>query len=439
MACATGPLRLVQNLEELPAEGNLKVMSMTQSQTEGQTPVQGPHPSATAGTKRLSLRGWLAGIVVLLLFVGLLVSGILERIHTNASLRTETADMAVPTVMVVEPKRAAPTQEIVLPGNVQPYIASPVFARTNGYLEHWYFDIGAHVKKGQLLAVISSPEVDQQLQQAQSNLLTAQANLELASITKDRYEGLKKSNAVSQQDVDNAVGTYNANKAIVEADQAAVRQYSALVSFEKVYAPFDGVITARNTDIGDLINSGSNANVKTDLFHIAQPGVLRVYVNVPEDFSQQTKPGLTAELKLAEFPGRMFKGKLVRTAEAINYATRTLLVEVDVNNPSGELLSGAYAEVHFKVPGGVSTYILPVDTLLFRKEGLNIAIVENGKAKLVPVTPGRDFGDSIEIVSGLHGNESVITSPPDSIVTGEAVQIATPQAASPTPAAGAKQ
>ena len=390
-------------------------------------------------TQRRSRRGWLIGGAIFLVFAGVLISGILERIHTNASLRTETADLAVPTVSVVAPKRAAPSQEIVLPGNVQPFITSPVFARTNGYLEHWYFDIGAHVKKGQLLAVIASPEVDQQLQQAQSNLLTAAANLELATITKTRYEGLKKTNAVSQQDVDNAVGTYNANKAIVEADQAAVRQYSALVSFEKVYAPFDGVITARNTDIGDLINSGSNAVVKTDLFHIAQPGVLRVYVNVPEEFSQQTTPGLTAELQLAEFPGRTFTGKLVRTAEAINYTTRTLLVEVDVNNPSGQLLSGAYAEVHFKVPGQASTYIVPVDTLLFRKEGLNVAIVENGKAKLVPVVAGHDFGTSIEIVSGLKGNESVISSPPDSILTGETVQTAAPQATPPTPAAGAKK
>jgi RND family efflux transporter MFP subunit len=415
-------------------------MMPMKSQTQGQVSMNELHSPATAGTGRRSLGGWLAGIGILILFAWLLVSGILERIHTNASLRTETADLAVPTVSVIQPKRAAPSQEIVLPGNVQPYITSPVFARTNGYLEHWYFDIGAHVKKGQLLAVIASPEVDQQLQQARSNLLTAQANLELASITKDRYQGLKKSNAVSQQDVDNAVGTYNANKAIVEADQAAVQQYSALVSFEKVYAPFDGVITARNTDIGDLINSGSNSNVKTDLFHIAQPGVLRVYVNVPEDYSQQTTPGLTADLTLAEFPGRKFTGKLVRTAESINSTTRTLLVEVDVNNPSGQLLSGAYAEVHFKVPGQVSTYILPVDTLLFRKEGLNVAIVENGKAKLVPVMPGRDFGDSIEIVSGLQGNESVIMSPPDSIVTGETVQIASPSTTPPTAvAAGGKQ
>lgn len=416
---------------------------MMRAQTQEQVPIRELHSPATTDPQRRSRRGWIAGIVVLLLFVGLLVSGILQRVHSNASLRTETADLAVPNVSVVAPKRAAPSQEIVLPGNVQPYITSPVFARTNGYLEHWYFDIGAHVKKGQLLAVIASPEVDQQLQQAKSNLATAQANLELASITKERYQGLKKTNAVSQQDVDNAVGTYNANKAIVEADQAAVQQYTALVSFEKVYAPFEGVITARNTDIGDLINSGSNSNVKTDLFHIAQPGVLRVYVNVPEEFSQQTTPGLTAELTLAEFPGRKFTGKLIRTAESISYATRTLLVEVDVNNPSGQLLSGAYAEVHFKVPGQVSTYILPVDTLLFRKEGLNVAVVEDGKAKLAPVTAGRDFGDSIEIVSGLHGSESVITSPPDSIVTGETVKITTPQPtapqAAPRPAAGAKK
>jgi RND family efflux transporter MFP subunit len=411
-----------------------------QSQTARQISMQEVQsPASGAATQRRSRRGWIIGGAIFLVFAGVLVFGILERIHTSAAVKAETADLAVPIVSVVAPQRAAPSQEIVLPGNVQPFITSPVFARTNGYLEHWYFDIGAHVKKGQLLAVIASPEVDQQLQQARSNLLTAEANLELASITKDRYQGLKKTNAVSQQDVDNAVGTYNANKAIVEADQAAVQQYSALVSFEKVYAPFDGIITARNTDIGDLINSGSSAVVKTDLFHIAQPGMLRVYVNVPEEYSQQTKPGLTAQLNLAEFPGRTFTGKLVRTAEAINYTTRTLLVEVDVNNPSGELLSGAYAEVHFKVPGQTSTYIVPVDTLLFRKEGLNVAVVENGKAKLMPVVAGHDFGNSIEIVSGLKGNESVIESPPDSIVTGETVHITQPTATAPPAAPGGKQ
>src|SRR6266446_3193872 len=394
-----------------------------QSQTQGQAPMQELHSPTAAGTGRRSRRGRVAGIAVLILFTGLLVYGILERIHTNASLRTETADLAVPTVSVVQPKRAAPSQEIVLPGNVQPFITSPVFARTNGYLEHWYFDIGAHVKKGQLLAVIASPDVDQQLQQARSNLLTAQANLELASITKERYQGLKKTNAVSQQDVDNAVGTYNANKAIVEADQAAVEQFSALVSFEKIYAPFDGVVTARNTDIGDLINSGSGGGVKTDLFHVAQPGTLRVYVNVPEEYSRGTKVGMKADLSLAEFPSRKFQGKLVRTAEAINMTTRTLLVEIDVANPTGTLLTGSYAEVHLAVPAQASTFLIPVNTLIFRAQGLHVGVVKDGKVVLTLVTAGHDFGNQIEIVSGLKPDDQIIINPPDSIVHGQQVQI----------------
>ena len=306
---------------------------------------------------------------------------------------------------------------------MQPYISSPIYARTNGYLKKWYFDIGAHVKQGQLLAVIETPEVDQQLEQARSNLLTAQANLELASITKTRYQGLLKSNAVSQQDVDNAVGTYNANAAIVEADKAAVQQYSALVSFEKVYAPFDGVITARNTDIGDLINSGSSSNVKTDLFHIAQPGELRVYVNVPEEYSRGITVGMKADLSLAEFPDRQFHGKVVRTADDINVTTRTLLIEIDVDNPSGTLLTGSYAEVHLAVPTQASTFLIPVNTLLFRTEGLRVGIVKDGKVVLAAVTPGHDFGDQIEIVSGLKSDDQVIINPPDSIVSGQEVQI----------------
>ncbi len=219
-------------------------------------------PSDDAGRPHRPYRRWLGLAVALIAVAALLVSGILSRVRARTTLKAETAQVALTPVSVVSPKQTAPAEEIILPGNVQPFITSPIYARTNGYLKKWYFDIGAHVKQGELLAVIETPEVDQQLQQARSNLATAQANLELAAITKARYQGLLKSNAVSQQDVDNAVGTYNANKAIVEADQAAVDQYAALVSFEKVYAPFDGVITARNTDIGDLINSGSNANAK---------------------------------------------------------------------------------------------------------------------------------------------------------------------------------
>ena len=380
-------------------------------------------PSTDVGTEKRSPKHWLGLAIAVIVVVALLASGIWSRVKARTALNVETAQSALTAVSVVSPKQTAPTDELILPGNVQPFITSPIYARTNGYLKKWYFDIGAHVKQGQLLAVIETPEVDQQLQQARSNLLTAQANLELASITKTRYQGLLKSNAVAQQDVDNAVGTFNANKAIVEADKAAVEQYSALVSFEKVYAPFDGVITARNTDIGDLINSGSGGGVKTDLFHVAQPGTLRVYVNVPEEYSQGIKTGMTADLSLAEFPGRTFQGKLVRTADAINLTTRTLLIEVDVANPAGTLLTGSYAEVHLAVPTHVSTFLLPVNTLLFRSEGLRVGIVKDGKVVLTPVTPGHDFGDQIEIVSGLQANDQVIINPPDSIVSGQGVQI----------------
>ena len=393
-------------------------------QTEDRRQIGEPIPPLNdAGAGKGSRKAWIVLAIAVMAVAALLGSGIWSRVKASATLRAETVQAAVPAVSVVSPKRTAPADEIILPGNVQPYISSPVYARTNGYLKKWYFDIGARVKKGQLLAVIETPEVDQQLQQARSNLLTAQANLELASITKTRYQGLLKSNAVAQQDVDNAVGTYNANKAIVEADKAAVEQYSALVSFEKIYAPFDGIITARNTDVGDLINSGSSTGAKTDLFHIAQPGILRVYVNVPEEYSQGVKNGMTADLSLAEFPGRKFHGKLVRTAEAINVTTRTLLIEIDVDNPAGTLLTGSYAEVHLAVPTHASTFLLPVNALIFRSEGLHVATVKSGKVDLVAVTPGHDFGSQIEIVSGLNAEDQVIINPPDSIVSGQQVQI----------------
>jgi RND family efflux transporter MFP subunit len=380
-------------------------------------------PSNDVGAKKRSRKAWLVLALAVIAVAALLISGIWSRVKAGSALRAETVQAAIPAVSVVSPKRTAAADEIILPGNVQPFITSPIYARTNGYLKKWYFDIGAHVKQGQLLAVIETPEVEQQLQQARSNLLTAQANLELASITKTRYQGLLKSNAVAQQDVDNAVGTYNANAAIVEADKAAVQQYSALVSFEKIYAPFNGVITARNTDIGDLINSGSSSSVKTDLFHIAQPGKLRVYVNVPEEYSRGVKVGMTADLGLAEFPDRKFQGKLVRTAEDINLTTRTLLIEIDVDNPTGTLLTGSYAEVHLAVPTQDSTFLIPVNTLLFRTEGLRVGIVRDGKVVLTTVTPGHDFGNQMEIVSGLKSEDQVIINPPDSIVSGQEVQI----------------
>ena len=407
-----------------------------QSETKTQVVAnEAPMQSASSGKHRVR-RGWLAAVIVFLAVAGILGSGILRRVRARATVTAETAALAVPVVNVVSPQRTAPSHEIVLPGNVEPYMTAPIYSRTSGYVKKWYVDIGASVKKGQLLAEIDTPEVDQQLQQARSNLATAEANLKLAAITKNRYLDLLKTNAVSQQDADNAAGTYNANDSIVQANQANVKQLETLQSFEKIYAPFDGIVTVRNVDVGDLINSGSAPGTRTDLFHIAQPGKLRVYVYVPQEYSQAATPGLTAELTLAEFPGRRFPGKLVRTANAINNVTRTLQAEVDVDNPTGKLLSGSYAEVHLTLPGLASTHLLPVNTLLFRSEGLQVAVVKDGKVALTQVMPGHDFGDQIEILSGLKGDESVIQNPSDSILSGQQVQIAK---AAPPSNAGAGQ
>ena len=408
----------------------------TISGTEAQVVANGPQIQSPLNGKHHARRGWLAAVIVSLAVAGILVTGILRRVRAGATVSAETAAMAVPLVNVVSPQPTAPSHELVLPGNVEPYMTAPIYARTNGYLKKWYIDIGGHVKNGQLLAEIDTPEVDQQLQQSRSNLATAEANLKLAEITNIRYQGLLKTNAVSQQDADNAAGTFNANQTTVQAMQANVKQLETLQSFERVYAPFDGIVTARNVDVGDLINSGSAPGTKTDLFHVAQPGKLRVYVYVPEEYSQAAVAGLTAELTLAEFPGRRFPGKLVRTANAINNATRTLQAEVDVDNPTGKLLSGSYAEVHLKLPGLASTHLLPVDTLLFRSEGLQVAVVKDSKVVLTQVTPGHDFGDQIEILSGLNGDESVIQNPPDSVLDGQQVQIAK---AAPSSGAGGGQ
>jgi RND family efflux transporter MFP subunit len=368
-------------------------------------------------------RHWVVAIGAFALVAGALTFGILPRVTARNALRRETAQMALPTVAVIHPERAAQGEEVVLPANVQAFISAPIYARTNGYLKKWYADIGAHVTQGQLLAEIETPEVDQQFQQARADLATAQANLHLAEITANRYQDLLKTNSVSQQETDNATGSLAANKATVQASQANVSRLQQLQSFEKIYAPFSGVITARKTDIGDLIDAGASGGSKTDLFDIAQPDKLRVYVNVPEAYSQAAKPGLTADLTLSEFPGRSFQGHLVRTAESIDSASRTLLVEIDVLNPTGVLLTGSYAEVHLKLPAGVSSFVVPVNTLLFRKEGLRLAIVKEGKAVLTPITPGHDFGDRIEVVGGLQGGESIIVNPPDSILSGQSVRV----------------
>jgi RND family efflux transporter MFP subunit len=386
-----------------------------------------------------SKRGWLIGVLAFAVVVAVVISGILPRIQARNTLVTETHEMAIPTVTVVHPQSSAPATEIVLPANVQAFIDAPIYARTNGYLKKWYADLGARVKAGQLLAEIETPEVDQQLRQARADLATSEANLHLAEITATRYADLLKKDSVSKQEADNAEGNFAAQKATVQAAEANVKRLEQLQSFEKIYAPFTGVITARNTDIGALIDSGSSGGTRTELFHIAQPDKLRVYVNVPEAYSQAAKPGLVADLTLSEFPGRRFSGTLVRTANAIDQTTRTLLVEIAVNNPTGTLLSGAYAQVHLKLPGGTSSFTLPVNSLLFRSEGLRVAAIgADQHVELKPINIGHDYGTEVEVVSGLTGNESIIANPPDSIESGEEVRVVQPSG-SPAPDGGAKK
>ncbi|MGH9502354.1 MAG: efflux RND transporter periplasmic adaptor subunit [Terriglobales bacterium] len=386
----------------------------------------GPQVTAPPGGpgRRRRSRWWIP-VVVIAAAALLVIFGILPRIQARTALRQETLRMAVPAVAVVQPKRSAPTQEIILPANVQAFADAPIYARTNGYLKRWYVDIGSHVKAGQLLAEIDTPEVNQQLRQSRADLGTAQANLNLSRITADRYAGLLKTDSVSKQESDNAAGDFEAKQATVLSAQANVKRLEELQSFQKIYAPFSGVITARNTDIGALINSGSGGSNGNELFHIAQPDKLRVYVSVPQIYSQAARPGLTADLTLAEFPGRRFQGTLVRTANAIDPTSRTLLVEIAVNNPTGQLFTGSYAEVHLKLPTPASSLILPVDTLLFRSEGLRVATVgQDEKVELKAITLGHDFGGEVEVVSGLTGNENVIINPPDSVVNGETVRVA---------------
>jgi RND family efflux transporter MFP subunit len=373
--------------------------------------------------RRESGRGVLIALVVLAIVVAIVIAGVVPRIRARAALKTETRELAIPTIAVIHAKVGDPGTEIVLPGNMQAFADSPIYARTDGYLKAWYHDIGSRVKKGDLLAVIESPEVDQQLDQARADLNTAQANYALAQTTAERYQNLLKSGSVATQDVDNAVGDFEAKKATVASARANVKRLEQLQSFENVYAPFDGVITARNTDVGHLINSGAGSPA-TELFHISAIRKLRVYVNVPQQYSASVRPGLPAAVTLPEFPGRRFKGTLVRTSDSIDAASRTLLIEVDVDNPAGELLPGAYADVHFQVPNATRALILPVSALIFRSQGLQVGVVGNGdRVVLKSITLGRDFGNEVEVIAGLDPADSIIVNPPDSLVAGELVRV----------------
>ncbi len=396
------------------SQKNLKAMP-EQETIPSQNPSQAARGFPRGGTALL-LAAVACAVLVLVLY-----SGIHSRVSAESRLKQRTEEAAIPTVAVVFPKGGAPTQEIVLPGTTQAFIDAPIYARTNGYLKRWYFDIGAHVQKGQLLADIETPEVDQQLQQARADLDTAQANLSLAKITAARWQDLVSTGSVSQQETDQAVSNLSAVKAAVEASAANVRRLEQLQSFEKIYAPFDGIITARNTDIGALIDAGASTQPK-ELFHVAAIRTLRVYVAVPEVYSRAARSGAPATLTLDEFPGQTFRGTLVRNANAIDLASRTLLVEVDIDNPTGQLLPGAYVFVHLKLPDETRSVTIPSNALIFRKEGLQVGLVGDGKARLVPVKISRDYGNSVEIISGLQPTDEVIVDPSDSLVDGMPVR-----------------
>jgi RND family efflux transporter MFP subunit len=368
------------------------------------------------GTGLLVLAAVVVGLILLL------YAGIHSRVAAESQLKQRTEDAAIPTVTVVFPKEGAPTQEILLPGITQAFTDAPIYARTNGYLKEWYFDIGAHVKKGQLLAVIETPELDQQLQQARADLDTAQANLNIAKITATRWQDLVSNGSVSQQETDQYMSNLKATQATVESNAANVRRLEQLQSYEKVYVPFDGIVTARNTDIGALIDAGASTQPK-ELFHMAAIRTLRVYVAVPEVYSPSVRSGGSATLTLDEFPGETFRGTIVRNTNSIDLNSRTLLVEVDIDNPTGRLLPGAYVFVHLKLPEATHSVTIPANTLIFRKEGLQVALVRDGKAHLVSVKINHDYGNSVEIVSGLQPTDSVIVDPSDSLVDNTAVRV----------------
>lgn len=396
-----------------------------------------PNPNAPAAHDHetapdhaaVSARGAVLGVVIVLLVAAALGGfGILKRINNDKVLADTTTDQAAPSVIAIPPKLGAPVDNFVLPGNVSAYTDAPIYARTSGYLTHWYFDIGAKVKKGALLAEIATPELDQQLAQAQADLATSEANANNAHIQAERYKGLVTSDAVSRQDTDTFVNQAASTSAAVRSAQANVQRLKELQGFEKIYAPFDGVVTSRSIDIGQLINQGA----ASELFHMQALQTLRVYTNVPQAYSQSIKRGAKIGLTFPEHPGKTYEGTLVRTSDAIDPTNRTLLVEIDVNNRAGELMPGSLAQVHFKTAPIAQTFIVPVSALIFRREGLRVATVVNGnKAHMVPIIIGQDDGATAQIISGLTASDKVIQDPPDSIIEGEKLYVESPNLQGP--------
>jgi RND family efflux transporter MFP subunit len=366
-------------------------------------------------------------LALLLVALALAVWGQVERVMARNSLGKETAGDAIPTVVTVNPNRNPLGEDLVLPGSVQAYIEAPIYARTAGYLRTWYTDIGSPVKKGQLLAEIDTPEVDQQLAQAIADLATARANQALSDSTNARWKALLETESVSRQEAEEKAGDAAAKRATADAAAANVSRLRELESFKRVVAPFDGVITARNTDIGALINAGQSAG--SELFRLADTHKLRIYVQVPEPYAAAAKPGLDADLRFSEQQGKAYTATVVRTSNALDPALRTLQVELQLDNTHGELFPGAYAEVHFKLGRNSQSLRLPANTVLFRAAGLQVATVDaEQRIRLKSIVEGRDFGNTIEVLSGLEAGDRVVLNPPDSIIDGVTVRVATHEA-----------
>jgi membrane fusion protein, multidrug efflux system len=364
-----------------------------------------------------------AGFIALLLVLGLAVSGIAMRLHANTSLKIKTEAAAVTTVSLIDPGHVQAHEELVLPGNVQAYFDAPIYARVPGYLKKWYVDIGAPVKAGQLLAEIETPELDQQLHQAQADLATAKAKEKLAEITSKRWTGMLASESVSKQETDEKNGDYEAKIATTAAARANVDRLQALQSFKRIVAPFDGFVTARKTDIGDLINAGSSSG--GELFRVADTHKLRVYVQVPQTYSDEVTNGMTAQLHFPEKPDRTFPATVVGTSQAIRESSRSLLVQLETDNAKGKLISGSYAEVHFDLPANPGVLQLPVTALLFRQHGMKVAtLAADNHVVLKNIQIGRDLGTQVEVVAGLGADDRVIDSPPDWLAQGDQVRVA---------------
>jgi len=365
----------------------------------------------------------LAGAVLLVLFTAGVVT-FLTRHGESDALAKETEAVSIPTVAVVQPVSEPGNDELVLPGNLQAFEESPIFARTNGYLVRWYKDMGSKIQKGDLLATIDTPEVDQELSQARASREQIKAALGLAKISADRWANLRKTDAVSQQEADQQASGYQQAQANLAAAEANVRRLEQLESFKNVYAPFSGVLTRRNVDPGALINSGAGATGK-ELFDIARVDPLRVYASVPQAYAPTMKTGMKAAITLQEFPGQKFFGTIARTADAIDPSTRTLLTEIDVPNKDGKLLPGSFGQIHFATGTNVPRITIPVNTMIFRAEGTRVAVVDkNGKVGFHPITIGRDFGATIEILGGLDKSDQIIINPSDSLEDGQQVHIA---------------